>query len=205
MKGPTVSVQPLHPTSFAPVAERFPVKDDPIDDFLGKSKASNANRAAPRDSPHPSYSIYPGPDTLSHASLHKASESMPDLMSARPRNLSNTSSISTPSMYSSLESPRSAAWSNRTSIESSYPSPSQWRPDYMYQRPMPLKKKRQYNTRPNEMFANLPSEVLSLILENLKDLHLDPKSFSCATCWMRDVCNISLSSRKWCKVARIAL
>lgn len=203
MKGPTVSVQPIHPTSFAPARERHPIKDDPIDDFLGKSKVSNAKPAHPRVS-QPTYSIYPGRDMVPHVDPRRVSEPMPDLRLQRPRNLSNTSSITTSSMHSSLESTRSAVWSTRTSIESARSS-SQWRPEYMYQRPMPIKKKKQYTPRPNAVFSNLPSEVLSLILENLKDLHLGSKSFSCATCWMRDVCNICLSSRKWYNIARIAL
>jgi hypothetical protein len=58
---------------------------------------------------------------------------------------------------------------------------------------------------PDERFEAMPGEVLKLVLERLKDLHLSPGSDSCATCWMRDVGSISLASRKWAKYARAAL
>lgn len=51
----------------------------------------------------------------------------------------------------------------------------------------------------------LPGEVLEVILEMLKQLHLERGSESCATCWMRDVSNVALCSRKWYKAARLAL
>ncbi len=55
------------------------------------------------------------------------------------------------------------------------------------------------------MVSLLPDEVLEVVLEMLKELHLDTRSESCATCWMRDACNVSLTSRKWLRVARRAL
>lgn len=58
---------------------------------------------------------------------------------------------------------------------------------------------------PNELFGTLPGEVLEVVLEWLKELHLDPKSTSCTTCWTRDLCSLSLASRKWSKVARLSL
>ncbi|QPG99592.1 hypothetical protein C2857_002151 [Epichloe festucae Fl1] len=51
----------------------------------------------------------------------------------------------------------------------------------------------------------LPGEVLEVILEMLKQFHLERGSESCATCWMRDVSNVALCSRKWYKAARLAL
>ncbi|KAH8893843.1 hypothetical protein GQ53DRAFT_611629, partial [Thozetella sp. PMI_491] len=59
--------------------------------------------------------------------------------------------------------------------------------------------------KPGELFAELPGEVLELILEHLKRLHLSPGSTSCATCWMRDCCSVALAARKWLKYARVAL
>ncbi|TQV98462.1 F-box domain-containing protein [Cordyceps javanica] len=58
---------------------------------------------------------------------------------------------------------------------------------------------------PDELFGTLPGEVLEVVLEWLKELHLDPESTSCATCWARDLCSLSLASRKWSEVARLSL
>jgi hypothetical protein len=60
-------------------------------------------------------------------------------------------------------------------------------------------------SKPDEMFGRLPGEVLELILDKLKGSHLDKGNDSCATCWMRDLCNISLASRKWSRYSQAAL
>ncbi|KAI2606556.1 hypothetical protein GGR54DRAFT_633409 [Hypoxylon sp. NC1633] len=92
--------------------------------------------------------------------------------------------------------------SSRTSFESWSSSPR--RAEYGWQRPAPIK---QYRRRRNtgELFDALPEEVLGLILDELKDLHLKPSSTSCATCMMRDMCSVAVSARKLLKVARPAL
>lgn len=59
--------------------------------------------------------------------------------------------------------------------------------------------------QPGEQFAALPGEVLELILEELRRLHFQPGSISCATCWMRDCCSVAVSARKFLKYAREAL
>lgn len=64
---------------------------------------------------------------------------------------------------------------------------------------------RRKSFEPDQLFASLPDEVLEVVLDCLKDVHLDPKSESCATCWMRDLCSLTMSSKKWYKVARFAL
>jgi hypothetical protein len=51
----------------------------------------------------------------------------------------------------------------------------------------------------------LPDEVMARILRELKTLHLGAGAESCATCWMRDLCSLSLVSRKWLGPARTAL
>ncbi|KAI0861975.1 hypothetical protein F4860DRAFT_513403 [Xylaria cubensis] len=92
--------------------------------------------------------------------------------------------------------------SSTTSFES-WQSTSR-KPDYAWQRPAPIK---QYRRRRNEgeLFAALPEEVLSLILQRLKESHLKPGSASCTTCMMRDLCSIAVSAKKFLKVARVAL
>lgn len=132
-------------------------------------------------------------------------EAMPVTPLNGPRKLSQASTVTVNSVNSPRDSfdsrSRSSSWSsNRSSFESR----DSWRPDYLYQRPsqpVVFRKKAQ----PGEIFAKLPGEVLELILGELKKLHLDRSSESCATCWMRDLCSISLTARKWCKFARVAL
>jgi hypothetical protein len=79
----------------------------------------------------------------------------------------------------------------------------------MYQRPMPIKNQSSSFTRtpmkPNELFAKLPTQVLSGIMEQLRNLHVGEKSGSCATCWMRDATNVAVSCRKWYMPAQTAL
>ncbi|KZL64556.1 hypothetical protein CT0861_10388, partial [Colletotrichum tofieldiae] len=133
-------------------------------------------------------------------------EAMPAPLN-RPRKLSQASTITVTSINSPRESfetrSRSSSFSsNRTSIDSR--DSSMWRPEYMYQRPSQTTVFRK-RAKPGEIFAKLPGEVLELILGELKKAHLDNGSQSCATCWMRDLCSVSLTARKWCKFARVAL
>lgn len=58
---------------------------------------------------------------------------------------------------------------------------------------------------PNELFEKLPNEVLRLILDHLRRLHVEKRASSCATCWMRDCCSISMGNKKWLHAARAAL
>ncbi|KAI5466347.1 hypothetical protein BGZ63DRAFT_376011 [Mariannaea sp. PMI_226] len=141
MKGPTVTVQPVHPSSFTPMTQLYPVKEDSVDDFLARTEKQKLPRTS-----YPTYSVYPGLKTPA-SDTSKATESLP------------------------VQNPK-------------------------FIRPV-------YHT--NELFSLLPSEVLSLILSYLRQFHLDPDSPSCATCWMRDMYNLLMASRKWYKTARIAL
>ncbi|KAK0628397.1 hypothetical protein B0T17DRAFT_489289, partial [Bombardia bombarda] len=74
-----------------------------------------------------------------------------------------------------------------------------------WHKPAPAKTYRR-KAKPGELFAALPGEVLELILEELRKLHMQPGGGnSCATCWMRDCCSVALSARKFLKHARKAL
>ena len=57
---------------------------------------------------------------------------------------------------------------------------------------------------PGEAFRNLPKEILMVVLERLQLFHLMGKhgTETCSTCWMRDLCSLSLTSRKWAAAAR---
>ncbi|KAK4039293.1 hypothetical protein C8A01DRAFT_36713, partial [Parachaetomium inaequale] len=130
----------------------------------------------------------------------------------KPRRLSNSSASSaTSSVVSGHDGfdgrVRTASFTSSQTSFDSY-SPVTWQngaagQSYPWQRPAPLKQRRK--AQPGELFAALPGEVLELILEELRKLHLHPGSGSCATCWMRDCCSVAVSSRKFLKYAREAL
>ncbi|KAL8332054.1 hypothetical protein RB593_002416 [Gaeumannomyces tritici] len=133
-----------------------------------------------------------------------------------PRRISSASSATissaatTPSRESFESRMRSPSWGSQTSLESFYSAHSAaqnpqsgWTPGFGWQRPPPIKARRK--ARPGELFSALPGEVLEMILDEVKKLHLAPGSMSCATCWMRDACSVALSSRKWLKYARTSL
>ncbi|KAK7420474.1 hypothetical protein QQZ08_010390 [Neonectria magnoliae] len=210
MKGPTVTVQPMHPSSFGSMTDLYPVKEDSVEDFLSKAEVTSTRQHVPRSSSYPNYPIYPDLDApISDAT--QSTESQPMAKLNRPRRLSNNSTPNISSVYSQQamamgSGRRTASWSGKPSFESAE-STAKWKPEYLYQRPMPIKRQGPVRPalQPNEMFAILPGEVLGLILAKLRDLHLVSGNDSCATCWMRDVCNVSVASRKWYKTARIAL
>lgn len=118
--------------------------------------------------------------------IKRSFDSPPQTTLNSPRKLSNSSTTST--MYSResvrSEMVRTSSWGSKTSFGSQTVA-----------RPR----------KPEEVFAALPGEILELVLEMLKRTHLGKGSDSCATCWMWDLCNISRSSRKWNKFARVAL
>ncbi|ORY57514.1 uncharacterized protein BCR38DRAFT_354291 [Pseudomassariella vexata] len=78
------------------------------------------------------------------------------------------------------------------------------RVEHGWHRPAPIKQYRK-KAAPGEIFAALPGEVLEIILDELRNLHLAPSSTSCATCMMRDLCAAALAARKLLKFARVAL
>ena len=153
----------------------------------------------------------------------------------RPRALSNSSTstgtLGTRSMISTADSldsrppsTRSSLSSSRTSMDSSLhygshghsprgiPTPTYAHYQiqngksgmyFAWRGPTPIKTRRK--ARPGELFAALPAEVLELILDELRNLHFQPGSDSCATCWMRDCCAVAVSARKFLKYAREAL
>ncbi|OAA45907.1 hypothetical protein BBO_03548 [Beauveria brongniartii RCEF 3172] len=106
-----------------------------------------------------------------------------------------------PQQYSS-----SAQQQQQQQYRIQYQSPtSSSPPSSLLPRP-PQQQQKKPPPEPNALFGTLPGEVLEVVLEWLRDLHLDdPASTSCATCWARDLCSLCLASRKWSEVARLAL
>ncbi|KPM43834.1 hypothetical protein AK830_g2716 [Neonectria ditissima] len=210
LKGPTVTVHPMHPSSFGSVSDLYSVKEDSVEGFLSRADVTPTRQHAPRSSSYPVYPIYPELNAPV-SDTTQSTESLPMAKLNRPRKLSNNSSPNISNVYSQEtmvmgSGRRTASWGGKTSLDSAE-STAKWRPEYLYQRPMPIKRQAPVRPtlQPNELLARLPGEVLGLILAKLRDLHLGPRNDSCATCWMRDVCNVSSASRKWYKAARIAL
>lgn len=123
----------------------------------------------------------------------------------RPKKLSNGASPTRVSNHGSDHTglTRSASWeSTLTSKLGDGIVPRRKYPS------MPSSTRREQEKRwakPNQLFAALPPEVLELILAKLKLLHVGRGQDSCATCWMRDLCSISLCSHRWSTLARMAL
>lgn len=155
------------------------------------------------------YPMQPDLQTLA-SDRHKSCEVMP-LVLNRPRKISGTARARDSPTSDSSGSPTSSIASSPSYTLSSapiYDSPTTF--GYRQRRPstagsqLPLPKTKR-GLGPNELFGTLPSEVLEVVLEWLKELHLNEQSNSCATCWMRDLCSLSQSCRKWAKVARFSL
>ncbi|SPN96775.1 uncharacterized protein DNG_00295 [Cephalotrichum gorgonifer] len=169
-------------------------------DFILRTERSSAKGLAPQMS-------FPNQQTQTMESINYAD---PDFrMLNRPRKLSS-SSVSTASIMSRetvASSPRSPSWSSSATSFDSMEFINRRASEYTFNRSSGGSGGRPYiaRSKPGEIFSALPGEVLELILDELKKLHLKPGSESCSTCWMRDLCSISLSSRKWSKFARTSL
>ena len=177
----------------------YSTQEQSVVDFVVRTERSLANWTTPK-------TAFPGAFTplVDNTSYL---DSYPMLLN-HPRKLSSTSVTSSANSTTSRESfgsgMRMSSWGSKTSFDSMESINAQAQQRWpSYQRPAPIKALRK--SRPGEMFATLPGEVLELILDELKKLHLGKGSESCATCWMRDLGSISLTSRKWHKFARTSL
>lgn len=187
----TVTVRPTHPPSFDRISEMQTIHENSADDFDVQRPSMTPT----------SYPMYPGLQSHS-ADAGQTGPSIPAVLN-RPRKLSGSTTGTMSSMHSSesiLSETRNSPWTSRaTSFDSM--EMNGWRPSW---RPTPSTA-RKGPAQPDEIFAALPGEVLELILAKLKQLHIGRGGDSCTTCWMRDLCNVCLSSRKWLKYARCAL
>jgi hypothetical protein len=191
---PTITIQPLR-------ISRFEVGQPGLE-AIDEDEPSTPRSPTISYNPFPPYANGMGSPASPTKRLF---DSPPPTKLNSPRKLSNSSTNSTLYSRESVKSEiaRTSSWGSKTSFESL--ESGQWRAvDLPYNRPEPLKKRRTFS-QPNQTFDALPDEVLEVILGMLKRQHLDSASESCATCWMRDLSNICLSSRKWAKSARMAL
>lgn len=183
-------------------SEFYPLElDQPINDYMGKMshEAVRLQRSA-------------APGFERSPLLHNKGETGYPVVLNRPRKLSMATTVTVTPLATPTESPetrsRSSSWSSQTSDRCKDSSQYQaWRPEYGHKAPSPLKATFQQTSarQPGELFAALPNNVLALILSKLRDSHLELKSDSCSTCWMRDACAIASTSRRWHKAARLAL
>lgn len=191
----TIAIQPIQTTGLNNAPDLYSISED----------GQHNNAAESPRSPFSSYPMYPG----LQSSPGKVPGTPPPTALNFPRKLSNgsnstsTTVLSRESVRSELQ--RASSWGSKTSFESL--DSGTWKAvEYggVYRTPEPLKRRRT-SPQPDEQFDALPGEVLELVLDMVKSIHLERGSDSCSTCWMRDMCNISLASRRWCKFARIAL
>ncbi|GJN73268.1 hypothetical protein PLICBS_007344 [Purpureocillium lilacinum] len=193
------AVKPMHLPSFETIPEHYSIHEQPPSTWTGPPPSRHATTSA--------YPMYPGLQTPS-ADRKRSADSMPATLN-RPRRLSGSVNSSPSKIRPREVAPtriRTPSWSPMPSTHGpEFVDPSGWRSSIVApHRPAPIKHLRA-RARPEDMVSLLPDEVLEVVLEMLKELHLDTRSESCATCWMRDACNVSLTSRKWLRVARRAL
>lgn len=60
------------------------------------------------------------------------------------------------------------------------------------------------NPFPPSVFKKLPREVYDCIVEQLEQLHLGEEQ-SCQSCYLRDLCSLSLTSRAWDRAATLQM
>ena len=58
---------------------------------------------------------------------------------------------------------------------------------------------------PPPIFKRLPLEIYGCILQQLKSVHQEQYIQSCATCHLRDLYNLALTSRAWDRAVRVQL
>lgn len=203
MAATTVMANRAMPSYHGASSEFYPLElDQPVNDYMGKMN---------RDAGRLPRSAAPGFERS--ALLHHKSEDGYPFALNRPRKLSAATTVTVTPLATPTDSfdsrSRSSSWSSQTSIQSKDSANFQtWRsPEYGYQSPSPMRAafQKTVTPQPGELFATLPGNVLDLILAKLKESHLEPKSDSCSTCWMRDVCAVASTSRKWSRPARLAL
>lgn len=112
-----------------------------------------------------------------------------------------------------IHSPRSASINSLDSIPSRRSSSASWVSNHtQHTVPSPVSATFSHRSKPSNpssdrgsMFKRLPQEVYDCILEQLRELHSDKLSPSCATCYMRDLVALQLTSRSWDKGVRKTL
>ncbi|CAK7225558.1 hypothetical protein SBRCBS47491_005929 [Sporothrix bragantina] len=214
------------PSTGAATASSSPVVQQSTEDFVRRTDRSMARQQAQVQAMQQQQQQQP---------QQQPQQQQPQQITYTPQQLQNQYALQQrrPSVTSQASAPpaapitmareRSASWSSQAPPASTYTAHMSqmnmgYRPHhptngtrpgapFQWQRPAPIKPAKTLRRRaPGEMFAALPGEVLELILDELKKLHLeDSKTKSCATCWMRDAGAMAVTARKMLKYARVAL
>lgn len=202
MASTTVLAARPMPSYHGASSEFYPLElNQPVNGYVGK---------ASRDLGRLPQSAAPAGFEKQHTLLHqKGGDGYPFVLN-RPRKLSATTVTVKPVTPSNVvdSRSRSSSWSSQTTILSKesamYPT---YQPDPGHRTPSPTKTvfAKKITRQPGEAFASLPPTVLCNILAKLRESHLEPKSDSCSTCWMRDVCAVAVVSKKWYGLAQVAL
>ncbi|KAI9840532.1 MAG: hypothetical protein M1837_001546 [Sclerophora amabilis] len=56
--------------------------------------------------------------------------------------------------------------------------------------------------KPQNPIHRLPHEISNCVMEQLKNIHMDPLLASCSTCYLRDLYSMALTSRSWNRAVR---
>ncbi|KAG8421320.1 hypothetical protein J3458_003209 [Metarhizium acridum] len=197
----TTTIRPVHPAALDRMQDLYSIPEHNNRAFDTRNPSSIARPLTAGDAS--AYPMYPG---LQMPRMdRKSSMEAPPILN-RPRKLSGTSEYSRAG--GRLQGPAgsrttSPSWGSGFGHEQV--DSSTWRLSYVPPQTPTFLNKQKSGARLGDLFASLPGEVLDVILEMLKQIHLENGSESCATCWMRDVCSIAVCSRKWSKAARLAL
>jgi len=109
--------------------------------------------------------------------------------------------------------PRTDSLGSLDSIPSRRSSSTSWVSNYtQHTIPSPVSATFSLGSKPSNpslqrlpIFKRIPQEVYDRILGQLQELHSDRLSPSCATCYMRDLVALQLTSRSWDKAVRKTL
>lgn len=181
------------------------------------SRMGRTTRAASQSSAHP---VYPGLQNAPSRFQDRSLENFHTTLK-RPKKLAGTSANNSssggggsninsnytptsPLVQEGIAGPRKRAASAGNRMNLNTLETSSWVRESVYQS-SPIRTAFRPDRRTNELFNLLPGEVLDLVLQSLKGLHLDKNSDSCATCMMRDLCSAALCSHRLYKHARVAL
>ena len=135
----------------------------------------------------------------------------PEIMAFRPQRYSLASSKSSLS-WNSFESPPSSLRSSAASLATLASSPS----FNSLETPSVLPHSSRHSTfisqqkvrstgPPTPVFHRLPSEVYDCVLQQIENFHNEPASMSCHTCYLRDMCALALTNRRWDRAVRSRL
>ena len=115
--------------------------------------------------------------------------------------LSSDGRPSTPASQRSSISSYASATSSVTSLPSTFTSQSVSRGpgSYTSRASYYSHSTQQSSILPQCIFQTLPSEIYDAILFQLRLVHESPALGSCQTCFLRDLCALSLTSRTWDK------